>query len=489
METGRILRGAMSQRTARLLVFFTSAAVLVIEILAQRLLAPYLGVSLEVFTGVIGVILAGIALGAWQGGKVADRGDDPGRLLGPLLIGGGLAALASPLLVDLAGPILSGGGPISIVLITSIGFLAPAAVLSAIPPVVVKMQLASLEHTGEVVGSYSAVGTAGAILGTFITGFILIAAFPSRPIVMVVGASLIAAGIGFGVNRGVMRNSGLAAVGLIALLLVFNGPCDYETTYHCADVVTDPARPAGRTLVLDGVPNSYVDLEDPTHLEFRYALAMADVIGVMTPQGPLTVVHIGGGGFTFPAYLDALHPGTSHYVLEIDAELFEIGRNELGLSAGTNVIVDDARRSLDKVPRGAAGLVIGDAFSGLSVPWHLTTVEFVRQVKAAMTPTGLYTINIIDYGDLDFVRSETSTLSEVFEHVAVVAPPAYLAGEDGGNFVLVGSDAPIPAGAIQAAIVRRGGSEQVDTEPIGFIDDARPLTDDFAPVDQMIDRP
>ncbi|HEX9762595.1 MAG TPA: fused MFS/spermidine synthase, partial [Acidimicrobiia bacterium] len=98
----------MTQRLARILVFATSASVLVIEILAVRLLAPYLGVSLEVFTGVIGVILAGIAFGAWLGGRAADR-IDPKRLLGPLLVAGGLTALVSPLIVDLVGPSASTG--------------------------------------------------------------------------------------------------------------------------------------------------------------------------------------------------------------------------------------------------------------------------------------------------------------------------------------------------------------------------------------------
>lgn len=478
----------MSLLTARALVFLASAAVLVIEILAQRLLAPYLGVSLEVFTGVIGVILAGISLGAWLGGRAADRGD-PSRLLGPLMVAGGVAALASPLLVDLIGPALTGGGPVAIVIATTLAFLAPAAVLSAVPPVVVKLRLASLAHTGSVVGSFSAVGTAGAIFGTFVTGFVLIAAFPTRPIIIVVGAGLIAAGVALGASRRFWAGrTGLAAIGLVVGLMVFSGPCDYETAYHCAEVVADPIRPGGRTLVLDGVRNSYVDLDDPTYLEFRYARVMADVIDVATPPGPLEVVSIGGGGFTFPAYLAATRPGTVHTVLEIDGTLVDIGREDLGLGDYATVVVDDARRSLGDIPPGTADLVIGDAFSGLSVPWHLTTVEFVEAVSARMSQGGVYTINIIDYGDLDFVRSEAATLAAVFQHGAVIAPPDYLDGRTGGNFVLVGTDRPVDTGALEAAITRRGGVEEV-ADLVAFAGEARALVDDFAPVDQMIDRP
>ncbi|MGH8911055.1 MAG: fused MFS/spermidine synthase, partial [Acidimicrobiia bacterium] len=428
---------------------------------------------------------------AWAGGRAADR-TDPGRLIGPLLVGGGMTALAAPLLVDLVGPAAPTTGPIAIVVITALGFFAPAAVLSAIPPVVVKLRLASLAETGSVVGSYSAVGTAGALFGTFVTGFVLIAAFPTRPIVSVLGAALILTGVGMWRRppAGTLKALGGGLV-LMTGLFVFDGPCQYETTYHCADVLVDPARPTGRTLILDRVSNSYVDLADPTHLEFRYAQVMGDVIAQTLSPGALNVVSIGGGGFTFNAYLAATRSGIEHITLEIDRLLIDIGHEHLGLAPDAEVIIDDARRSLGDVPAGWADLVIGDAFSGFSVPWHLTTLEFVNQVASRMAPAGIYTMNVIDYGDLDFVRSEVATLTEIFRHVAVLAPPDYLAGEAGGNFVLVGSDTTLDIAAVTTAITARGGREValVDSDLAGFIDGAQPLVDDFAPVDQMIDRP
>lgn len=125
------------------------------------------------------------------------------------------------------------------------------------------------------------------------------------------------------------------------------------------------------------------------------------------------------------------------------------------------------------------------------MPWHLTTVEFVEHVAAHLAPGGTYVMNVIDYGDLDFVRSEVATLQTVFPHVAVFAPPTYLAAQAGGNFVLVASASPIPTEEIEAAIRARGGVEIgiANTALDPFVDGARPLTDDFAPVDQMIDRP
>jgi spermidine synthase len=347
-----------------------------------------------------------------------------------------------------------------------------------------------LEETGSVVGSYSAIGTAGALFGTFVTGFILIAAFPTRPIVIVVGVLLVVLGVVLWVSRSTLV--GVASIGAVTLLgwllVVFEGPCQYETTYHCADVVTDPDRPSGRLLILDRGHNSYVDLEDPTHLEFRYIRVMVDLIDVEMPAGPIDVLSIGGGGFTFPGYLDATRPGTNHVVLEIDSSLVDIGRTDLGFEDEAVVVIDDARRSIDGVPAGSVDVVIGDAFSGLTVPWHLTTVEFVETIAEKLAPEGLYTINVIDRAEAQFARAKAATLDHVFEHVAVFAPPGYFTGESGGNYVLVGSNDPIDMERLAAVTRARGGLEVglSGAELDRFVDNADPLRDDYAPVDQML---
>lgn len=480
----------MSNRLARTLVFFTSASVLVIEVLAVRILAPYVGVSLEVFTAIIGVILAGISAGAWAGGRAADRAH-PRRLLGPLLIAGGISAIASPLIVDLIGPALS-SDPVSIVVASVLGFLAPAALLSAVSPIVVKIRLASLEETGSVVGSFSAIGTAGAIFGTFVTGFFLIAAFPTRPIVIALGATLTVAGLALSViSRKLVVPVALGLMGLSGLLVLFDGPCDYETTYHCAIVEVDEDRPDGRVLVLDRTRNSYVDLSDPTYLEFRYIRLILDVINTEAPEGPLNVVSVGGGGFTVPGYLNATRPGTTNMVLEIDRLLVDIGYTQLALADEIEVIVDDARTSLQQLPDHMADVVIGDAYSGASVPWHLTTVEFMEDVSRVLAADGVYVMNVIDYGQRRFARSSAATIGTVFEHVAVLAPPLYIDGDGGGNYIIVASHRPIDVAALEEAIVARGGEEigLSGSDLVDFVDGAMVLTDDFAPVDQIVGSP
>lgn len=477
----------MSTGLSRVIVFVTSAAVLVIEILAVRLVAPYLGVSLETFTGVIGVILAGIAFGAWAGGRAADR-RPPAGLLGPLLVVSGLLALVSPLIVDGLGPSI-GADAASIVALTFFSFFAPAAVLSAVPPVIVKIQLASIEETGSVVGSYSAVGTVGALFGTFITGFVLIAAFPTRPMVAVLGALLIVGGVTLMSTR---RLWGLASLiaSLLAgsAMLLAGSPCDYETTYHCALVEEDPDRPDGKVLVLDRLRNSYVDVGDPTYLEFRYIRTMADIVDATFEEQTLRVVSIGGGGFTFPGYVEATRPGSSNAVYEIDGALTEIVSSELALSESIAVFEVDARRGIASETSDSADVVVGDAFSGVSVPWHLTTVEFVAEIERVLTDRGVYVMNVIDYGDFEFARSSAATLSEVFPTVVVFAPESVLSDGRGGNFVLAASASEIDSDLISGLTAARGQREWVirGESLTRFIDGALVLRDDFAPVDQML---
>ena len=153
--------------------------------------------------------------------------------------------------------------------------------------------------------------------------------------------------------------------------------------------------------------------------------------------------------------------------------------------------VADARLSLRDEPDDAFDVVVGDAFGSLSVPWHLTTREFIEQIHRVLRPEGVYAQNVIDYPPLGFVRAEVATLDAVFEHVAVIAPLRYLTGESGGNFILVGSNTPLPWGDLQARLSERGLSEVVwvGEQAREFAGGAQVLRDDFAPVDQLIGRP
>lgn len=495
---------ALPTGLATALVFLASGAVLVLEIVALRLVGPYVGVTLQVSSSVIGVALAAIAYGTWLGGWLADR-RDPRTLLAPALM---LAAIATAItlpVVRWGGELLRGGSAPAVLLLAALAVLLPAGLLSTVTPLVVKLQLGDLRRTGQVVGRLSSIGTLGAITATLITGFVLVAALPSSAIVLTLAGLLGVAGFALGYwlhqqdkalrlpgaprARAILAIVGLGAAGLGASAPT---PCDIETAYHCARVDVDPHRVDGRTLILNSARHSYVDLTDPEHLEFAYVQWIAAVADVVEPDGvALDALHLGGGGFTVPGYLAATRPGSRQLVLELDGGLVDLDRKALGLrtDADLRVRVGDARVGLAAEPDDAYDVVVGDAFGHLVVPWHLATREMAADIDRALRPGGVYAQNVIDYPPARFIRAELATVADVFPHVALLAPPAALAGSTGANFVIVGSASPLPLDALRKRL------DLLAIDPVtllsgaelnAFIGDAKVLTDDYAPVDQLL---
>ena len=278
-----------------------------------------------------------------------------------------------------------------------------------------------------------------------------------------------------------------ASVVVLAALLLGAGVaaedhCAFESEYTCGRVHIDPDHPSVRILELDGVSHSSIDLDDPTNLGFRYIRLIAAVMDEM-PAGPLDVLHIGGGGFTMPQYVAAARPGSDSLVLEIDPKLVEVAERDLGLvtSDSLRIQTGDARLALDDLRTDGRDFVIGDAFAGASVPWHLTTSEVVAEIDRILRHDGVYVMNVIDAAPNRFARAMAATLSLHFDHVGVLLPAD---GTDGHprNQVLVASDVPLPSATPDAA----DGFWAPDIE--AFIDGQRHLTDDFAPADQLATR-
>ncbi|GGQ67496.1 fused MFS/spermidine synthase [Couchioplanes azureus] len=499
MESPRALPSGL----ATALVFFASGAVLVLEIVALRLVGPYVGVTLQVSSSVIGIALAAIAYGTWLGGRLADR-YDPRVLLAPALLLGAITTALTLPFVRWGGEWLRGGAAPAVLLLAALAVFLPAFLLSTITPLTVKLQLGDLRRTGEVVGRLSSFGTLGAITATLGTGFIFVAAMPSSWIVLTLAGMLAAAGFGLGwwLRR---RQPGLAQPGkpktravLVTVGLVGAGlgasaptPCDIETAYHCARVEVDPGRAGGRTLVLNSARHSYVDLNDPTHLEFAYVQWIGALVDIQkSAAAPLDALHLGGGGFTVPAYIAATRPGSDQLVVELDGGLVELDRRELGLTTGPRLRtrVGDARVGLSEEGDRSYDLVVGDAFGHLVVPWHLATREMAAGVSRVLRDGGMYAQNVIDYPPNRFIRAELATVADVFPHVAVIAPQGALTGKTGANYVIVASRSPLPLDEI------RNHLDLVD-EPVelvsgtalrSLIAGARVLTDDYAPVDQLL---
>jgi spermidine synthase len=476
---------------ARTAVVVSGAAILVVETLATRLVAPYVGLTLESTTAVIGVALAGIAAGAALGGKWADE-RDPVAVAALMLVIGGLGTLAVRPLVRLLGPLL-GAGPYAAVLLVAASTLVSVTALSAVTPAVTKARLTGLDRSGEVVGGLSAAGTVGSLAGTFLTGFVLVALLPVSAILLVTAAACLVLGLVVAPwrRRRDLLRGGTAAVLLAVALVAVPGRCDADTTYYCASVQPDPDDPAGRYLVLDDLRHSYVRLGDPAHLEFAYTKRFAAAVDTAFPPGrPLDAVHVGGGALTVPRWLAATRPGSTSAVLELDRGVVELGVRELdaGGIPATTVRTGDARVGLAERPDDSADLVVGDAFGARSVPWHLSTREFLAEVQRVLRPGGLYVLNVIDRDPLDLLRAATATVDGSFGTTMLVARPDELAPGGGGNVVVVASDRPVDPAALEAAVARSGepGAVLDPARTSAFTAGAPVLTDDRAPVDQLI---
>lgn len=492
-ERGPDLPKALPPAAAAALVFVAAGAVLMLEILAVRLLAPYVGLTLETTTSIIGAALGGIALGAAVGGYFADRTNTYLLIVG-LLIGGGLLTLLTVPIVHLLGPEARGEGDIAALGITIVALVPAAAALSAVSPAVAHLQLHDLRASGTIVGRLSAWATAGALIGTFGTGFAIVPLMPVDTAVLAIGAALVAVGLVLALlSASPVPPGGIAAVALLALAFAAltassDSPCQRDSKYHCLSLVSDPERPRNFELLLDDVHNSYVDVEDPEVLGYAYTRWIADAIDAAYPgEAPLDAVFVGGGALSLPRWLDATRPGSRATVLEVDEEIVELVSERVRLPGppGVEVVIGDARVTMLDVPSDSADVVVGDAFSGYTVPWQLTTAEWLREVERVLKPGGLYAVNLIDFEPLDFLEAEEATFLDVFDHVQLAAR----VGEDerpaGGNLILIGSDRRLRP----LVTTREARAEGVATYTQPVVEElaigADPLRDDFAPVDQL----
>ncbi|AGS69776.1 spermidine synthase [Streptomyces collinus] len=239
-----------------------------------------------------------------------------------------------------------------------------------------------------------------------------------------------------------------------------------------AQLIPDPDRRRAWTLLIDGAPQSHVDLDDPAHLSFEYQRRLGHVIDLVAPPGkPVHAVHLGGGALTLARYVAATRPRSTQQVVERDAALVQLVRRALPLDANARIRVRsaDAREGLAKVPDGWADLVIADVFSGARTPAHLTSTEFLDEVRRALKPSGVYAANLADGPPLAHLRGQIATAAARFPELALIADPAVLRGKRFGNAVLAACDLPLPL----AELTRRAAS---DPHP-ARVEHGRQLTD------------
>ena len=239
-----------------------------------------------------------------------------------------------------------------------------------------------------------------------------------------------------------------------------------------AELVADRDRPRAFSLLIDGAPQSHVDLDDPARLEFAYQRRIGHAVDLVAPPGrPLHAVHLGGGALTLPRYVAATRPRSTQQVVELDAALVHLVRRELPLDRTWRIKVrcGDAREGLARMPDGWADLVVADVFGGARTPAHLTTAEYLDEVLRVLRPGGWYAANLTDGGPLAFLRGQVATVRSRFEESVLAADPAVLRGRRFGNALLLAANRELPV----ADLTRRIAS---DPHP-GRVEHGRPLRD------------
>ena len=485
-------------------VFITSALLLVLEIVAGRLLAPYIGVSLYTWTSIIGVILAGLSLGNWIGGRMADRGAGHTAVGSVLLVAAVTSLAILPLLIWVAGFIQQQ----SLSLISAsfifvlVLFFVPAALLGIIAPLLTTLCLKLDNRPGTVVGRMHALSAIGSIVGTFVTGYWLVQWLGTRTIIVVVATLLFLIGLIFLLSKTPGRILSLVALVVFTTVAGYVyrkdglvSPCDIESNYYCLRVVDEFDafdNLYARTLVLDHMVHSTNVKEDPAELWTPYIHAMDTLIHHrFADPGSLSYFFAGGGAYTHPRAINFRYPDAEVVVSEIDPAVTALAQRELFFSVGPAAIHHaDTRTVLAQMDDAIFDVSVTDVFHDVGIPYHLTTTEYHRLNARKLRPGGLYLLNVVDlFPSNKLVQSMYRTLKQEFDYVGVwiEQPPEK---EARLTFVLAASDSPIKTPQLSAS----SGVPRTWFDIGDFIArqvrQYRPpiLTDNYAPVERLLGR-
>lgn len=500
------MRAALQRLGPHFIAFASGACIMIVELAAGRILAPYIGVSLYTWTSIIGIVMAGISLGNFVGGWIADRYPSTATL-GLAFFAGGLATLSILPATAFMGA-FSFPFPINVVdkIVVHVAaiFFVPAFMMGAITPSIIKLALNDLKRTGGTVGAIYASNCMGSILGTFATGFLLISWLGTRTVVWLVALTLILLGVAFGEPwKGKRRlATALLVVAILGTALNWRedwrAPARIESNYYSISIDNRSVEnQAVKSLTLDYLVHSYTQMGNPLFLGYWYNKMFAEIAHYLRQNNEgLRALFVGGGGYSFPRYMEVVYPHTEIDVIEIDPAVTEVVYNELGMPRTTRIRTFnmDARMFfIDNLAGGAKyDIIFGDAFNDLSIPYHLTTHEFNQQIKSNLKNGGFYAANVIDdFREGQFLPSYVHTLRRSFKNVYLIreARSGEISGRD--TYVVVASDNALDREAFARLAAEKGsvvGAIMEDSELERYLKEKAPvlLTDEYAPVDNMV---
>lgn len=502
-------------------VFFSSACIMILEIVAGRLIARHLGSSLYTWTSVIGVVLAGIAIGNYLGGRIADRFQAK-KALAVLFALCSAACVAVVILNNIVGNwiwLWRFSWPMRIFTHVSLVFLIPSTLLGTISPVVAKTALDQGLATGRTVGNIYAWGAAGSIAGTFLAGFILIAAFGTIVIVWTISAAMLLMAILYRARFWALY---IWAAIFIALVTMGAAPANWtkgagaslalrqkpnpdiiyedESPYCYIAVEYLSREPDRRAFMQDKLMHSDMVMGKILDLKYSYEQIYAAVTHLLSSdKTKLSVLVIGGGGYVFPRYVEKVWPESRVDVVEIDPGVTEAAMQAFGLDKYTpiNTFTMDARNYINQLleqertegQQTRYDFIYEDALNDYSVPYQLTTKEFNDKIAQILKDDGAYMIELIDIFDSGlFVGAFINTLEQTFPYVYVVAEKEPRSARN--TFVVMAAKREInfenlhiqkPISNLELWMLNDSEIELLKRKSGRII-----LTDDYAPVENLL---
>jgi len=475
---------------------------MIMEIVAARLLAPYVGVSLYTWTTLIGVLLAGLSLGNWLGGIWVDRGAGT-KAVGITLALSGLLCLTSLLFLTWIAPLLQGYRSnliLASLLYVSSLFLLPAVLLGIITPLLTALALELDKRTGHVLGRMHALAALGSIAGTFAAGYWLVQYFGTRSVLITtaMGLLLLAVPMLWSAHRTLVS----LFLGLLLVLGVtemrdgFDNPCDHESNYFCIRVVDENLSPEYgevRSLVLDHLSHGTNVREEPSLLVAPYVQAMDELVKQhFKDNRQLRYFFAGGGAYTHPRAIQNTTPKADIHVAELDPAVTDVAIQQLYFDPqDTTIHHRDARPSLEDYPSKYFDVIIGDVFHDIAIPYHLVTAEFLALVKSRLKPNGLYLMNVVDaFPDPRLVKSLLKTTQTQFANVQVWLDQLP-DGPQRMTYVISAGDTLRPSTLLtaQTGLERQWLNINQPLMETGTpMTDLPLLTDDYAPVDRLLSK-
>ncbi|MBX7104398.1 MAG: fused MFS/spermidine synthase [Gemmataceae bacterium] len=535
------------------IVFLASFCSMAIELTASRLLAPVLGVSIYTWTGIIGVVLAGVTVGNWLGGWIADRSPRRSTLGGSLFWTGFLTAMILAVFAALSAfnhnpdDVAPGFWPphewakhylkVVVYRISEAGiakrvvasslmlFFLPMVAFGTISPQVTRLAVAHWSDAGRVAGRIYAWSCAGAIVGTFATGWALIGLLGSMTVILAVAAVMVSLSMPVGnLWRKPMEFIASGVILLLLMIVIGAGQRKFlshrpdaiyckETNYYLISISSEDDEDTARRMVLDLLIHSHIYgnwinekdatgwYADVSRMGYGHEQVQAEFLRAAAAEtaNPHVLV-IGGGGYTLPRWIDKFVPQAQVDVVEIDPGVTEAVYAALGMPRDTKIKTYnlDGRQYIQELapPRGYQ-LIVQDAVNDLSVPAHIMTKQYNDGVRKALSDDGVYLLTVIDeYEDGRLLPAAIKTMQATFPHVTLLGEVELWDKPTRSVFVIAGTNQPINPDRLDAALKKQGVEMVTKVMPQDRLREYMEkseknspiplLTDDFAPVDHLI---